>query len=131
MKSSLLPNFFAKRWLKVCLRCLHLLGICGVFSLALNKQVSPVFWGLVIIPGIGLLLLEALSNLVYFVQVRALIMYIKLVLLYLLYLFPEYALVILTLMVLLSGFISHASGAVRYYSLWHGRKITSVHDIKG
>lgn len=81
--------------------------------------------------GLGLLSLEALSNFVWFVQVRALVMYIKLSLQACVLFFNEYAWHCLIAIIRLSGMISHAPSYLRYYSFVHGRKITSLNDTKG
>lgn len=131
MKTSVIPNFAGKRWLKLSFRSLHLLGFAGVFASILYQQPGLSYWVLTIVTGIGLLVLEALSNLIWFIQVRAMVMYIKFGLLYLLFAMPEYAWHVLATMIIISGIIAHAPSSVRYYSLWHRKKVTSVNDIKG
>ena len=131
MKTAIIPNFAGKRWLKLTFRSLHLLGFAGVFASVLSNQPAVAYWWLTIVTGTGLLALEALSNLVWFIQVRALVMYIKFALLYFLFASPEYAWFIMAAMIVLSGIIAHAPSSVRYYSWWHRKKITSVYDIKG
>ncbi len=131
MKTSLLPDFKGKRWLKIGLRTFHLVGFAGVFASALNQSDQPVFWALTIFTGVGLLILESLSNLIWFVQVRGLIIYIKLGLLYGLYVLPEFAVAWMIAIIVLSGIISHAPSSFRYFSLLHGKKVTSLQDTKG
>jgi len=58
-------------------------------------------------------------------------MYIKFALLFALFVFPEHALTCLIVMVILAGIISHAPGSVRYYSIYHRKRIDSIHDISG
>jgi len=76
-------------------------------------------------------MLEALSNIIWFVQVRALVMYIKFVLLYLLFVLPDYAWHFMLAMVILSGIISHAPSSLRYYSFIHHKMVKSLNDIRG
>jgi len=128
---TVIPNFFGKRWLKVLLRTAHLIGFAGVFAAILTGNNYDLYWVITIFSGIGLLLLESLSNLVWFVQVRGLVMYIKFALLFALFVFPEHALTCLIVMVILAGIISHAPGSVRYYSIYHRKRIDSIHDISG
>jgi hypothetical protein len=130
-KTALIPDFKGKRWLKISLRTLHLVGFAGVFAGALSNTSQPVFWGVTIISGLGLLLLDSLSNLVWFIQARALAIYLKAGMLYGLFALPEYAIGWLIAIIVISGVISHAPSSLRYYSFVHGRKLTSLHDIKG
>lgn len=131
MKTSFIPNFIGKRWLKISLRTFHILGVAGVFSTVLTQTPQPVYWALMFITGLGLLALEALSNIIWFVQIRGLVMYLKLGLLAILYFYPDYAWYCLVLMIVLAGMISHAPSSVRYYSFIHRKKVTSLNDVKG
>jgi len=128
---SLIPNFIGKRWLKISLRTAHLVGFSGVFSSILTSNEQDFYWGITIVSGLGLLSLEALSNFVWFVQIRAVAMYIKVILLTCVFFFDEYAWHCLVAIIIISGMISHAPSSVRYYSFVHGRKITSLNDTKG
>lgn len=128
---SLIPNFVGKRWLKISLRTVHLLGFAGVFASILTSSNQDVYWGIMIVSGLGLLSLEALSNFVWFVQIRALAMYVKLALLSCVFLYEQYAWHCLVAIIIISGLISHAPSSVRYYSFIHRRKITSLMDTKG
>ncbi|GAA3918069.1 hypothetical protein GCM10022277_11460 [Litoribacillus peritrichatus] len=131
MKKALIPDFTGKRWLKIGLRTLHLIGFAGVFATALNEVPQPEFWLITIVSGLGLLALEAMSNFIWFVQVRGFVIYLKMGLLFALYVLPEYALIWLILIITISGVISHAPSSIRYYSFIHGRKVTSLKDTKG
>ena len=131
MSSAIIPNFIGKRWLKISLRTMHLVGFAGVFSSILTGTEQNIYWGITIVSGLGLLSLEALSNFVWFVQVRALVMYIKLSLLICAFFFNQYAWHCLITIIILSGIISHAPSSIRYYSFVHGRIVTSLNDTKG
>ena len=131
MITNFIPNFVGKRWLKISLRTAHLVGFAGVFASILTSTEQNVYWGIMIVSGLGLLSLEALSNFVWFVQIRALAMYIKLTLLACVFFYDEYAWHCLLAMIIISGMISHAPSSVRYFSFVHGRKITSLNDTKG
>ena len=131
MKTYLIPPFTGKRWLKVILRTLHLLGFAGVFASLLTGNHDVIYWSITIISGLGLFMLEALSNLIWFVQVRGLVMYVKFALLFVLFAFPDYAWHAMILMIILSGIISHAPSSVRYYSFVHRKVIKSINDIRG
>jgi hypothetical protein len=131
MDSSLIPNFKGKRWLKISLRTIHLIGFAGVFASTMAENFDVTYWALTIFSGLSLLTLEALSNLVWFIQVRAMVIYIKFSLLFILFAFPDYAMHCLIAIIILSGFISHAPSSVRYYSIIHRKKVSSFNDIKG
>ncbi|MCP4413150.1 MAG: hypothetical protein GY808_11375 [Gammaproteobacteria bacterium] len=131
MDTNLLPAFKGKRWLKVTLRTLHLIGLAGVSVSIATDNFDVVSWTITIMSGLALLILEALSNLIWFVQVRALAIYVKLVLLFALFHYPDYGWHFLLLMIILSGLISHAPSTVRYYSFIHRKEIRSVNDIRG
>jgi len=131
MKRSIIPNFKGKRWLKISLRSIHLVGIAGVFAAILTGEDLYVYWTIATLSGLGLLALEALSNLIWFIQVRALVMYIKFSLLAALFFYPHFAWHIMVAIIFLSGIISHAPSSVRYFSFIHWRKITAVNDVKG
>ncbi len=131
MKSTLIPNFKGKRWLKISLRSIHLVGIAGVFATALIDKSLSIYWAIAILSGLGLLALEALTNLIWLIQVRALVMYVKFSLLAALFFYPHYAWHVLVVIILLSGLISHAPSSVRYFSFIHWRKITAINDVKG
>ncbi len=131
MKTAFIPNFTGKRWLKISLRSLHILGIAGVFSSVITATPMAFYWLLAISSGVGLLVLEAFSNILWFVQVRGLVIYIKLALLSGTFYYPQWAWHLLVVMILLSGVISHAPSSVRYFSFLHFKKIKSIDDIKG
>ena len=42
--------------------------------------------------------------------------------------FEEYAAYILVVIVILSGLMAHAPGDVRYFSIFHGRRVESLED---
>lgn len=131
MKTNLIPNFKGKRWLKISFRSIHLVGIAGVFGMISTNESHYLYWVIAALSGLGLLALEALTNLIWLIQVRALVMYVKFSLLAVLFFYPHYAWHILVVIIILSGIISHAPSSVRYFSFIHWRKITTINDIKG
>ena len=131
---ALLPEFRGKRTLKMLLRTLHLIGIsgvCGSIFFDVNNDLSTYFWQAAIISGIAMLLIDSLSNLIWFVQVRGLVIMTKLGLLAMIAFAPEWDLAIILAVMILSGVISHAPSQWRYYSLRHGKVVKSRRDIKG
>jgi hypothetical protein len=65
------------------------------------------------------------------VQVRGLVIFLKLILLVLLGRYPLLDGSILAVIIVISAVISHAPGSLRYYSVYHGRQILSPSDTKG
>lgn len=124
----------AKRWTKISLRTLHLLAIAGVgggILFALDKDLWLNYWWLALASGALMMLMDILSNPVWFIQVRGIVMVLKLVLLALMGIYPGWDSFLLVIIIILSAVISHAPGKLRYYSLYHRRVITSGSDSKG
>ncbi len=114
------------RLLNIALRTLHLIGILGVggaiiFNVA-AAQVAPWLW-LTLLSGAGLMSLSIGSNRLFLIQLRGLVILLKLILLALILYTDGADLVLLIAITLLSGIIAHASGNIRYYSIFHGRRI--------
>jgi hypothetical protein len=133
-KVNLLPEFAGKRTLKIALRTAHLLAIsviCGAILLDVSHATLHYYWLAAISTGIAMLLIDALSNMVWFVQVRGMIIGLKLLLLMMLPLAPDWGKLVIVIIMILSGTIAHAPGSWRYYSLWHGKVMKSLHDSKG
>ncbi len=123
-----------KRWSKITLRSLHLVAVVGVGGgvfFGLEKYLWLNLWHLALVSGTLMMLMDVISNHLWLVQVRGLVVLLKLVLLLLLGNFPHWDSVILLFVIIMSAVISHAPGALRYYSLYHHRVINSVHDSKG
>ncbi|MCZ6633401.1 MAG: hypothetical protein O7G87_08350, partial [bacterium] len=62
------------------------------------------------------------------IQLRGLVILFKMVLLSCVLAFEGYEAYILVIIVVLSGLISHAPGDVRYFSIFHGRRLESLYD---
>ena len=133
-KFSLMGDFVGKRWLKIALRTLHILSIVGVggailFEIPFSQWVW--YWYAAIATGVSMVVIDALSNFLWLVQIRGLVIYVKLILLMLLgsNMFVNH--VVLVTIVIMSAIISHAPGDIRYYSIVHRRRINSFLDSKG
>lgn len=123
-----------KRWLKISLRTLHLLALAGVgggvlFGLETGLWIN--YWWLALASGALLMLIDIISSPVWLVQVRGVVMYVKLILLACLGIYPEWDSLLLAVIIIISAVISHAPGKLRYYSIYHRRVITSENDSKG
>ncbi len=123
-----------KRWTKISLRSLHLVSVAGVgggILFSLDKTVWVNYWWLALASGVLMMAIDIVSNPVWLVQVRGLVIYLKLVMLAVLGAFPQWAGMILLMIIILSSVISHAPGNLRYYSIYHKKVISSSFDSKG
>jgi hypothetical protein len=123
-----------KRWSKISLRTLHLLSIAGVgggILFGLERELWNNYWWLAIVSGGLMMLMDMVANPVWILQVRGVVIMVKLLLLMLMLDYPEWGSFILILIIVMSGVISHAPGKLRYYSLYHRCVITSENDAKG
>jgi hypothetical protein len=120
-------DFYGKRWIKIGLRTLHLMGLAGLGGGYLYQAEAadwlPYLW-LTLISGLSMLLVEAWSHGIWLLQVRGLSIFIKIGLLGWAAWLPDSLDALIALcVVFISGMISHAPGRVRYYSPFYGRVI--------
>jgi hypothetical protein len=123
-----------KRWTKISLRTLHLVAVAGVGGgvlLGLEKGLWNDYWWLAIVSGGLLVLVDVSSNPVWLIQIRGLSVYLKLILLLLLGSYPAWDRLLVLVIIIISGIISHAPGKLRYYSIYHRKVIISDADTKG
>lgn len=125
---------FVKRWTKIGLRTLHLVAVAGVgggILYGLEKDLWTYYWWLALVSGVLMMLIDIVSNPVWIVQVRGLVIFLKLVLLAFLGSATDLDSFLLILIIVISAVISHAPGTLRYYSFYHKKVIFSVNDSKG
>jgi hypothetical protein len=123
-----------RRWSKITLRTLHIIAVVGVgggILFGLDQGQWLHYWWLSVVSGVLLVLIDALANPVWLIQVRGLSVYIKLVLLVCLWKFPAWDVALLLAIIVLSAVISHAPSKLRYYSPYHREVIRSTLDTKG
>ena len=123
-----------KRWTKISLRTLHLLAVAGAgggILFGLEKDLWINYWWLALVSGALMMVIDIVSNPVWVVQVRGLVIFLKLILLALLGQNPELDRILLIVIIIISGVISHAPGKLRYYSVLHRKTISSAKDSKG
>lgn len=123
-----------KRWTKISLRTLHLLGALGVGGgviFGVDKALWLDYWWLALASGVLIMLMDMVANPAWIVQVRGLVIVLKLALLVFLGLNPEWDKLLLLAIVIMSAVISHAPGKLRYYSVYHRKTIESNKDSKG
>jgi len=123
-----------KRWIKITLRTLHLLAVAGAgggILFGLEKDLWINYWWLALVSGALMMVIDIASNPVWIVQVRGLVIFLKLILLALLGQDPALYRVLLIVIIVISAVISHAPGKLRYYSVVHRKSIVSSRDSKG
>ena len=126
-----LPENSIRRLSKVFVRSLHLVGIAGAFGNAMMGTSESAYITLAILSGIVLTFMEAYGGWVWFVQIRGVSVYIKLLLLLYMHLHPEASIPVLIAVIVLSGFVSHAPSWIRYFSLRHGKVVLSNNELLG
>ncbi|MCG8427806.1 MAG: hypothetical protein MI754_10665 [Chromatiales bacterium] len=133
VRSLLFPrparSFYGERWLNVLLRTTHLVGVAGLgggFLYPALDQSWQLYLQISVISGLGLILISLYSSLIWLLQLRGQVILLKLLLLLLIPALPDYKAALLITVVVLSGWIAHATSGVRYYSIWHGRKLDSL-----
>ena len=127
-------NQTTKRWTKISLRSMHLLSVAGVgggILFGLEKDLWLSYWWLALATGALMMLMDIISNPVWIVQVRGLVVILKLVLLLFMDRYPAWDGFLLMVIIIMSAVISHAPGKLRYYSFYHRKVITSSKDTKG
>lgn len=121
--------FPGQRWANIILRTIHLIGIAGCGYAFLGTS-SAIAWEpylmLTLITGLLLSLLYTWSNGIFLVQLRGQAIFLKIALLALILVFPHYKAPLFVAILLLSGLISHAPGDVRYYSIYHRKRIEAL-----
>ena len=108
------------------MRTLHLLGMAGLgggYFYAAADEAWLSFLYLTLASGAALMLLSIWSNGIWLVQMRGHAILLKVFLLVLMLVWPEQRMLLLVAVIVISGLISHAPGDVRYYSIFHGRRI--------
>ncbi len=123
-----------KRWTKISLRTLHILAVAGVgggILFGLEKGLWINYWWLALVSGVLMMLIDIISNPVWVVQVRGLVIFLKLILLAFMGNGAGLDSLLLALIIIISAVISHAPGKLRYYSLYHRKVISSDNDSKG
>ncbi len=119
-------DFPGKRWSDIALRTVHLIGLLGVAGGLLFAAERSLWWPylqLTVASGLAMMALSIWSNAIILIQLRGIAIAIKLLLLALIPLTDGADLGLLVAAVIISGLIAHAPGNVRYYSIYHGRRI--------
>lgn len=126
--------FKGDRWVSISLRTLHLVGIAGLgggFLYQASREAWMPYLILSLASGCALVGLYIWYSAIWLIQLRGLVILFKMVLLSCVLAFEGYETHILVAIVILSGLISHAPGDVRYFSIFHGRRVESLDDETG
>ncbi len=125
-QSRFLPG---QRWLNVLFRTSHLVGLAGLGAGFLYSGVGQEwlqYLYLTLASGLGLVFISIYSNAIWLIQLRGLMVLLKLMMMAVIPLFPAFGGEIFITVVVLSGWIAHAPARVRYYSIYHRRKIENL-----
>ncbi|TNF48268.1 MAG: hypothetical protein EP304_06275 [Deltaproteobacteria bacterium] len=126
-----LPENTPRRLIKVIVRTIHLVAIAGFFGNAMTGSYETVYTTMTLVSGAVLTLMEASSGWVWFVQLRGVFLFIKLLILLLIHIYPNATVAGLIAVIALSGFISHAPSWIRYFSMRHWQVVHSKEDLLG
>lgn len=118
-------TFPGRRWVMTGLRSAHLVGVGGIGGAYLYegpREIWMPFLVLTLVSGILMTALELWSSRYWLVEVRGLAIAIKIALLGLVRVIDQFEAIAFIVAIVISGVVAHAPAAVRYYSVWHGRR---------
>ena len=113
-------TFPGERWVDIGLRCLHLVGVVGIgggFLYAMEPARWLPFWHLTLASGVLLALLYLWSSAAWLLHIKGLTIVLKLLLLAIALGVSTWRGTLFILIIILSGLIAHAPGAVRGFRL--------------
>lgn len=124
------PRVFpAQRWVRISLRTLHLIGVAGVGGGFLYgaepASWMPYLW-LTVLTGVAMVGVELWSTGLWLIQVRGLSVVVKLGLIAWLLRADQLELPLLITVLVISGVVSHAPADVRYFSVFHWRRLDGL-----
>ena len=121
--------FPGQRWINISLRTLHLVGLAGCgYAFLVPGAIGgwEPYFRITLITGLLLTALYTWSNGIFLIQLRGIAVLLKILLLLVILVLPDHKHVLFLTIIVISGFIAHAPGDVRYYSLYHRRRIESL-----
>ncbi|MCU7835829.1 MAG: hypothetical protein KZQ83_11340 [gamma proteobacterium symbiont of Taylorina sp.] len=119
-------SFYAKRWLDIILRTIHLIGLLGVSGgilFFIEQSLWLPYFLMTVLSGLAMTILSLWSNGKWLLQNCGLAIILKIVLLILIPVFPDNSQYLLFIIIIISAISSHAPARFRYYSPILGRKI--------
>lgn len=126
-------DFTAKRYLSISLRTLHLFGIAGFAGFFLYDLPEALWWPYAILAlttGSMMLIVELYVDGIWLIQLRGLAVITKIFLLLLAMNIPDLTIILFCMIVIISGYFSHAPGKVRYYSPFLRRVVKSSAELR-
>lgn len=126
-------RFTGQRWVKICLRSLHVLcaGIyLGAYVLGVEGDLRTRWFLATLLSGVAMLLVDLFESGAFLLQLRGLVVMSKLVLLAFIAKLGPAAVWILAAVAFFSVISSHASSGFRYYMIWGRGRIKGA-ETKG
>jgi len=119
-------GFPGQRWLRISPRTLHLVGVAGLgggfLCSAEPAMWMPYLW-LTVTTGALMVIVELCATGLWLIQVRGVSVIIKLALIAWLLGAEHLELLLMIAVIVISGVVSHAPAGVRYYSVFHRRRV--------
>jgi len=113
-------EFRGQRWVNICLRCAHLVGVAGVaggFLYDLEPAQWSSYWHLTLASGVTLSLIYIWSSAVWLFELKGLAIILKVLLLLLGSLVAEARAAVFIIVIVVSGLVAHAPARVRAWRL--------------
>lgn len=137
MKHWLFPeekrDFAARRYLSIALRTLHIVGIAGfsgLFLFDLPADLWQPYARLAVVTGLSMMFLEIWTDGIFILQLKGLAIFAKLMVLLLIVVFPEFGAAGFWVIIIISGYFSHAPGRVRYFVPSCGAVLKSSAELR-
>lgn len=121
--------FPAQRWVRISLRTLHLIAVAGVgggFLYAAEPAMWVPYLWLAVVTGAAMVAVELWSTGLWLIQVRGLSVVVKLGLFAWLLRTDHLQLPLLIAVIVISGVVAHAPADVRYFSVFHWRRVDGL-----
>ena len=121
--------FPALRWVRITLRTVHLVGVAGLgggFLYGADPAMwMPYLW-ITVVTGVVMVGVELWSTGLWLIQVRGLSVVVKLGLIAWLLRADHLELPLLMAVIVISGVVSHAPADLRYFSVFHWRRVDGL-----
>ena len=109
-------EFRGQRWVNICLRCGHLIGVAGIgggFLFGLDPESWESYWLLTLSTGVVLSLIYIWSSAIWLFELKGLAIVLKNILLAIALAAPAARGELFIVIVVISGLIAHAPARVR------------------
>ncbi|HSH42151.1 MAG TPA: hypothetical protein VK973_08510 [Arenicellales bacterium] len=121
--------FPAQRWVRITLRTLHLVGIAGLgggFLYGADASMWKPYLSLTVYSGATLVAVELWTTGLWLIQLRGIVVVVKLALIAWMMQAAHLAMPLFVAVVVISGVIAHAPASVRYFSIFHWRRVDNL-----